>query len=103
MVCATAPAPQTQLLTLLFQVQGEYYGDTAARLGYFPSSIVREDQTLKPGKVEVKTDVSVLVYFGGRGDGGDQEGDPVGCDDGKSGPSLSAPVSLALCVLGIIA
>ncbi|XP_042523810.1 melanoma-derived growth regulatory protein [Dipodomys spectabilis] len=37
-------------------VQGEYYGDLAARLGYFPSSIVREDQTLKPGKVDVKTD-----------------------------------------------
>ncbi|XP_049643180.1 melanoma-derived growth regulatory protein [Suncus etruscus] len=37
-------------------VQGEYYGDAAARLGYFPSSIVREDQTLKPGNVEVKTD-----------------------------------------------
>ncbi|KAL4667468.1 hypothetical protein H8958_006609 [Nasalis larvatus] len=37
-------------------VQGDYYGDLAARLGYFPSSIVREDQTLKPGKVDVKTD-----------------------------------------------
>ncbi|XP_012589181.1 PREDICTED: melanoma-derived growth regulatory protein isoform X1 [Condylura cristata] len=37
-------------------VQGDYYGDLAARLGYFPSSIVREDQTLKPGKVQVKTD-----------------------------------------------
>ncbi|ELW72369.1 Ras-related protein Rab-4B [Tupaia chinensis] len=39
-------------------VQGDYYGDMAARLGYFPSSIVREDQTLKPGKIEVKTDKS---------------------------------------------
>ncbi|KAF3818135.1 hypothetical protein GH733_012443 [Mirounga leonina] len=28
----------------------------AARLGYFPSSVVREDQTLKPGKIDVKTD-----------------------------------------------
>ncbi|KAB0396446.1 hypothetical protein E2I00_012090, partial [Balaenoptera physalus] len=37
-------------------VQGDYYGDVAARLGYFPSSIVREDQTLKPGKTDVKTD-----------------------------------------------
>ncbi|XP_036752523.1 melanoma-derived growth regulatory protein isoform X1 [Manis pentadactyla] len=37
-------------------VQGDYYGDLAARLGYFPSSIVREDQTLKPGKVDLKTD-----------------------------------------------
>lgn len=37
-------------------VQGEYYGEQAARLGYFPSSIVREDQYLMPGKVEVKTD-----------------------------------------------
>nr|XP_058901113.1 melanoma-derived growth regulatory protein isoform X1 [Kogia breviceps] len=38
------------------RVQGDYYGDVAARLGYFPSSIVREDQTLKPGKTDVKTD-----------------------------------------------
>ncbi|XP_027627829.1 melanoma-derived growth regulatory protein [Tupaia chinensis] len=45
-------------------VQGDYYGDMAARLGYFPSSIVREDQTLKPGKIEVKTDVSVLGLAG---------------------------------------
>ncbi|XP_023364000.1 melanoma-derived growth regulatory protein isoform X1 [Otolemur garnettii] len=37
-------------------VQGDYYGDLAARLGYFPSSIVREDQTLKPGKIDMKTD-----------------------------------------------
>ncbi|XP_012512495.1 PREDICTED: melanoma-derived growth regulatory protein [Propithecus coquereli] len=37
-------------------VQGDYYGDVAARLGYFPSSIVREDQTLKPGKIDLKTD-----------------------------------------------
>uniref|UniRef100_A0A8C2UKF8 MIA SH3 domain containing n=2 Tax=Chinchilla lanigera TaxID=34839 RepID=A0A8C2UKF8_CHILA len=37
-------------------VQGDYYGDLAARLGYFPSSIVREGQTLKPGKIDVKTD-----------------------------------------------
>nr|KAF6411001.1 MIA SH3 domain containing [Rousettus aegyptiacus] len=39
-------------------VQGDYYGDLAARLGYFPSSVVREDQTLKPGKVTMKTDTS---------------------------------------------
>ncbi|CAD7673461.1 unnamed protein product [Nyctereutes procyonoides] len=37
-------------------VQGDYYGDLAAHLGYFPSSVVREDQTLKPGKIHVKTD-----------------------------------------------
>uniref|UniRef100_A0A8C6I5N2 SH3 domain-containing protein n=1 Tax=Mus spicilegus TaxID=10103 RepID=A0A8C6I5N2_MUSSI len=37
-------------------VQGGYYGDLAARLGYFPSSIVREDLTLKPGKIDMKTD-----------------------------------------------
>ncbi|XP_028710885.1 melanoma-derived growth regulatory protein isoform X2 [Peromyscus leucopus] len=37
-------------------VQGGYYGDLAARLGYFPSSIVREDLTLKPAKIDVKTD-----------------------------------------------
>ncbi|XP_006871581.1 PREDICTED: melanoma-derived growth regulatory protein [Chrysochloris asiatica] len=37
-------------------VQGDYYGGQAARLGYFPSSIVREDQILKPGKTDVKTD-----------------------------------------------
>ncbi|XP_020642848.1 melanoma-derived growth regulatory protein [Pogona vitticeps] len=36
-------------------VQGDYYGDQAARLGYFPSSVVQENQYLKPGKVEVKT------------------------------------------------
>ncbi|XP_032246555.1 melanoma-derived growth regulatory protein isoform X1 [Phoca vitulina] len=56
-------------------VQGDYYGDLAARLGYFPSSVVREDQTLKPGKIDVKTDVSVL------GAGRDPEGGPWGCDD----------------------
>uniref|UniRef100_A0A7N4UYG6 MIA SH3 domain containing n=1 Tax=Sarcophilus harrisii TaxID=9305 RepID=A0A7N4UYG6_SARHA len=37
-------------------VQGEYYGAQPARLGYFPSSILREDHVLKPGKVEVKTE-----------------------------------------------
>nr|XP_027797225.1 melanoma-derived growth regulatory protein isoform X1 [Marmota flaviventris]XP_027797226.1 melanoma-derived growth regulatory protein isoform X1 [Marmota flaviventris] len=57
-------------------VQGDYYGDLAARLGYFPSSIVREDQTLKPGKIDVKTDVSVLR--GGKFPGG---GGPFGCDE----------------------
>ncbi|XP_028922039.1 melanoma-derived growth regulatory protein [Ornithorhynchus anatinus] len=36
--------------------QGAYYGDQAARLGYFPSSVVRETRPLKPGKVAVKTD-----------------------------------------------
>ncbi|KAK2496807.1 hypothetical protein MC885_018625 [Smutsia gigantea] len=58
-------------------VQGDYYGDLAARLGYFPSSIVREDQTLKPGKIDLKTDVSVL------GVGRYLEGGPMGCDDGQ--------------------
>lgn len=70
---------QTQLLTPLSQVQGDYYGDLAARLGYFPSSIVREDQTLKPGKIDLKTDVSVLrgcKFPGGRGGSLD-------CDDGQ--------------------
>ncbi|XP_047567860.1 melanoma-derived growth regulatory protein isoform X1 [Lutra lutra] len=56
-------------------VQGDYYGDLAARLGYFPSSVVREDQTLKPGKIHVKTDVSVLWA------GGDPEGGPCGWDN----------------------
>ncbi|EHB18329.1 Melanoma-derived growth regulatory protein [Heterocephalus glaber] len=37
-------------------VQGDYYADLPAHLGYFPSSIVREGQTLKPGKIDVKTD-----------------------------------------------
>ncbi|XP_038196384.1 melanoma-derived growth regulatory protein isoform X1 [Arvicola amphibius] len=36
-------------------VQGDYYGDAAARLGYFPSSIVREDLILKPAKIDMKT------------------------------------------------
>ncbi|XP_065782230.1 melanoma-derived growth regulatory protein isoform X1 [Muntiacus reevesi] len=48
-------------------VQGDYYGDGAARLGYFPSSIVREDQTLKPAKTDVKTDVSILGAGRNRG------------------------------------
>lgn len=39
-------------------MQGDYYGEQAARLGYFPSSVVQENQYLKPGKVEVKTSVS---------------------------------------------
>nr|XP_044615575.1 melanoma-derived growth regulatory protein isoform X4 [Equus asinus] len=42
-------------------VQGDYYGDLAARLGYFPSSIVREESTLKPGKIEVKTDALSIL------------------------------------------
>ncbi|XP_053545095.1 melanoma-derived growth regulatory protein [Bombina bombina] len=37
-------------------VQGDYYGEHAAQLGYFPSSIVEEEHYLMPGKVEVKTD-----------------------------------------------
>ncbi|XP_075462840.1 melanoma-derived growth regulatory protein [Ascaphus truei] len=37
-------------------VQGEYYGEQAAQLGFFPSSIVQEEHYLMPGKVEVKTD-----------------------------------------------
>lgn len=36
-------------------VQGDYYGEQPARLGFFPSSVVQENQYLKPGKVEVKT------------------------------------------------
>lgn len=50
------------------QVQGDYYGDQPARLGYFPSSVVRESQYLKPGKVEVKTDVRVRGSGGGGGE-----------------------------------
>ncbi|XP_053124505.1 melanoma-derived growth regulatory protein [Hemicordylus capensis] len=37
-------------------VQGDYYGEQPARLGFFPSSVVQESQYLKPGKVEVKTE-----------------------------------------------
>ncbi|XP_015266104.1 PREDICTED: melanoma-derived growth regulatory protein [Gekko japonicus] len=37
-------------------VQGDYYSEQPARLGYFPSSVVQESQYLKPGKTEVKTD-----------------------------------------------
>ncbi|KAE8585661.1 hypothetical protein XENTR_v10021396 [Xenopus tropicalis] len=37
-------------------VQGDYYGEQAARLGYFPSTIVQEEHYLMPGKVEVSTD-----------------------------------------------
>ncbi|XP_025068872.1 melanoma-derived growth regulatory protein isoform X1 [Alligator sinensis] len=37
-------------------VQGDYYGEQPARLGYFPSSVVQESHYLKPGKVDVKTD-----------------------------------------------
>ncbi|XP_077174803.1 melanoma-derived growth regulatory protein isoform X2 [Paroedura picta] len=33
-------------------VQGDYYGEQPARLGYFPSSVVRENRYLKPGKTE---------------------------------------------------
>ncbi|XP_067318212.1 melanoma-derived growth regulatory protein-like [Anolis sagrei] len=36
-------------------VQGDYYGEQPARLGYFPSAVVQENQYLKPGKIEVKT------------------------------------------------
>ncbi|KAM7057851.1 melanoma-derived growth regulatory protein isoform 2-T2 [Molossus nigricans] len=66
-------------------VQGDYYGDMAARLGFFPSSIVREDQTLKPGKIDVKTDVSVL------GAGRDLEGeDPWVMIVGKEASALGS-------------
>ncbi|XP_058632613.1 melanoma-derived growth regulatory protein isoform X2 [Onychostoma macrolepis] len=37
-------------------VQGSYYGDQEARLGYFPSSVVEETHALMPAEVEVKTD-----------------------------------------------
>ncbi|XP_074872305.1 melanoma-derived growth regulatory protein [Carettochelys insculpta] len=37
-------------------VQGDYYGEHPARLGFFPSSVVQESHYLKPGKVQVKTD-----------------------------------------------
>ncbi|XP_036202298.1 melanoma-derived growth regulatory protein isoform X1 [Myotis myotis] len=70
-------------------VQGDYYGDLAARLGFFPSSIVREDQTLKPGKIDVKTDVSVL------GAGRYLEGGSLGFDNGQKGFYLWLPGSLA--------
>ncbi|KAJ7304491.1 hypothetical protein JRQ81_012059 [Phrynocephalus forsythii] len=36
-------------------VEGDYYGEQASLLGYFPSSVIQERQYLKPGKVEVKT------------------------------------------------
>ncbi|XP_074225730.1 melanoma-derived growth regulatory protein isoform X1 [Camelus bactrianus] len=72
-------------------VQGDYYGDLAARLGYFPSSIVREDQTLKRGKIDVKTDVSVL------GAGTDVEGGPLGCGDGQRCSYPWLPGILAVC------
>lgn len=75
------------LLTPLLQVQGDYYGDLAARLGYFPSSIVREDQTLKPGKIDVKTDVSVL------GAGRALEGGFWVVMMGKDDPTLHLPAA----------
>uniref|UniRef100_A0A673LLI0 MIA SH3 domain containing n=1 Tax=Sinocyclocheilus rhinocerous TaxID=307959 RepID=A0A673LLI0_9TELE len=37
-------------------IQGSYYGDQEARLGYFPSSVVEETHALMPAEVEVKTD-----------------------------------------------
>ncbi|KAH0631485.1 hypothetical protein JD844_005824 [Phrynosoma platyrhinos] len=43
-------------------VQGDYYGEQPARLGFFPSSVVQENQYLKPGKVEVKTSVRALFF-----------------------------------------
>ncbi|TFJ96343.1 IMP cyclohydrolase [Platysternon megacephalum] len=43
-------------------VQGDYYGEHPARLGFFPSSVVQESQYLKPGKVEVKTDVTLSAH-----------------------------------------
>lgn len=79
--------PRPCLVTPLLQVQGDYYGDLAARLGYFPSSIVREESTLKPGKIEVKTDVSVS------GACRDLEGGSLGCDDGQRCPSPWLPAA----------
>ncbi|XP_039619897.1 melanoma-derived growth regulatory protein [Polypterus senegalus] len=37
-------------------VQGNYYSEQEARIGFFPSSIVEETQLLLPGTVEVPTD-----------------------------------------------
>ncbi|XP_077062375.1 melanoma-derived growth regulatory protein [Siphateles boraxobius] len=37
-------------------VQGSYYGEQEARLGFFPSSVVEETHALMPAEVEVKTD-----------------------------------------------
>ncbi|KAG9472510.1 hypothetical protein GDO78_019198 [Eleutherodactylus coqui] len=44
----------------LGSVQGDEYGEYTTKLGYFPSSIVQEEHYLMPGKVEVRTDVSIL-------------------------------------------
>ncbi|XP_068765508.1 melanoma-derived growth regulatory protein [Struthio camelus] len=37
-------------------VQGDYYGEQPARLGYFPSSAVRETRSLRRAAVELDTD-----------------------------------------------
>lgn len=41
------------------KVQGSYYGEQEARLGFFPSSVVEEMHVLMPAEVEVKTDVRI--------------------------------------------
>lgn len=41
------------------KVQGSYYGEQEARLGFFPSSVVEETHALMPAEVEVKTDVRI--------------------------------------------
>lgn len=45
------------------QVQGSYYGEQEARLGYFPSSVVEETHALMPAEVEVKTNVCNAIFF----------------------------------------
>ncbi|XP_067296066.1 melanoma-derived growth regulatory protein [Pseudorasbora parva] len=37
-------------------VQGSYYGEQEARLGFFPSSVVEETHALMPAEHEIKTD-----------------------------------------------
>jgi hypothetical protein len=86
----SVPSFQTKLLIPFPQVQGDYYGDLAARFGYFPSSIVLENQTLKPGKIDVKTDVSVL------GVAGFWREDPWVLMMGKNAPILGCPAALLI-------
>uniref|UniRef100_A0A671SEA0 Uncharacterized protein n=1 Tax=Sinocyclocheilus anshuiensis TaxID=1608454 RepID=A0A671SEA0_9TELE len=40
------------LLTFYSKIQGSYYGDQEARLGYLPSSVVEETHALMPAEVE---------------------------------------------------
>lgn len=62
-VCSVSFVEKKNAFISVPQVQGSYYGEQEARLGYFPSSVVEETHALMPAEVEVKTNVCNARFF----------------------------------------